>query len=244
MEKPGRGRYSEPESEGESEWLATFADLSTLLLCFFVLLFSISSVDNKKFRSIMNEVRVSFGNAVPMTALEHEEVKDGGDAVINLNLLPKQKTVASELEEIVNDEKLSSSTVVDMGEDGALLRIGGKVMFDSGSAEINPRILSALDKIIIMAIKYPQYHIDIKGHTDNLPISVGKFLSNWELSALRATTVLRYLLENGLEAERLTATGYADTQPLVPNLTSENRARNRRVEFLFKKIVGKSDDQG
>ena len=241
MEKPGRGRYSEPESEGESEWLATFADLSTLLLCFFVLLFSISSVDNKKFRSIMNEVRVSFGNVVPMTALEHEEVKDGGDAVINL--LPKQKTVASELEEIVNDEKLSSSTVVDMGDDGALLRIGGKVMFESGSDEINPRILSTLDKIIIMAIKYPQYHIDIKGHTDNLPISVGKFSSNWELSALRATTVLRYLLENGLTADRLTATGYAETQPLVHNLTAENRARNRRVEFLFKKIVGKSDDQ-
>ena len=234
MDKPGRGHYSEPEGEGESEWLATFADLSTLLLCFFVLLFSISSIDNKKFRSIMSEVRISLGNAVPMV-VEEEEVK--GDAVVNL--LPKQKTMATELEEIINDEKLSSSTVVDMGDDGALLRIGGKVMFESGSDEINPRALSALDKIIIMALKYPQYHLDIKGHTDNLPISVGKFSSNWELSALRATTVLRYLLENGLGADRLTATGYADTQPLVPNLTVENRARNRRVEFLFKKRVRK-----
>ncbi len=242
MEKPGRGHYSEPETEGESEWLATFADLSTLLLCFFVLLFSISSIDNKKFRSIMSEVRVSLGNAVPMTALEHEEVKEGGDAVINL--LSKQKTVATELEDIINDEKLSSSTVVDMGDEGALLRIGGKVMFESGSVEINPRVFSALDKIIIMALKYPEYHIDIKGHTDNIPISVGKFLSNWELSALRATTVLRYFLDNGLGAERLTATGYADTQPLVSNLTSENRARNRRVEFLFKKVVKKGNDQG
>ena len=235
MEKPGRGHFSEPEGEGVSEWLATFADLSTLLLCFFVLLFSISSIDNKKFRSIMSEVRLSLGNVVPMTVLVQEEVKGEGDAVVNL--LPKQKTVATELEEIINDEKLSSSTVVDMGEDGALLRIGGKVMFESGSDEINPRALSALDKIIIMALKYPQYHLDIKGHTDNLPISAGKFSSNWELSALRATTVLRYLLENGLGADRLTATGYADTQPLVPNLTVENRARNRRVEFLFKKRV-------
>ena len=235
MEKPGRGHFSEPEGEGESEWLATFADLSTLLLCFFVLLFSISSSDNKKFRSIMNEVRISLGNAVPMVVVEQEEVK--GDAVINL--LPKQKTVATELEQIINDEKLSNSTVVDMGDDGALLRIGGKVMFESGSSEINPRALSALDKIIAMALKYPQYHLDIKGHTDNLPISAGKFLSNWELSALRATTVLRYLLEKGLGADRLTATGYADTQPLVPNLTVEGRARNRRVEFLFKKRIRK-----
>lgn len=233
MEKHRRGHFVEPEGEGESEWLATFADLSTLLLCFFVLLFSISSIDNKKFRSIMNEVRFSLGNVVPMTALEHEEVKDGGDAVVNL--LPKQKTVASELEQIISDEKLSSSTVVDMGDGEALLRIGGKVMFESASADINPRALTALDKIIDIALKYPQYYLDIKGHTDNLPISAGKFLSNWELSALRATTVLRYMLEKGLEADRLTATGYADTQPLVPNLTSENRARNRRVEFLFKK---------
>ncbi len=235
MEK-SRGHFTEPESEGESEWLATFADLSTLLLCFFVLLFSISSVDNKKFRSIMNEVRVSFGNAVPMTVIEEHEDKGEGDAVINL--LPKQKpqkTVASELEEIVDDEKLSSANVVDMGEDGALLRVGGKAMFKSGSAEINPKAYSVLDKIISMALKYHDFHLDIKGHTDNLPISGGKFSSNWELSALRATTVLRYMLERGLSPDRLTATGYADTQPLVPNLNTENRARNRRVEFLFKK---------
>jgi len=239
MEK-SRGHFTEPESEGESEWLATFADLSTLLLCFFVLLFSISSVDNKKFRSIMNEVRVSFGNAVPMTVIEEHEETGEGDAVINL--LPKQKpqkTVASELEEIVNDEKLSSSNVVDLGEDGALLRVGGKAMFKSGSAEINPKAYSVLDKIISMALKYHEFHLDIKGHTDNLPISGGKFSSNWELSALRATTVLRYMLERGLSPDRLTATGYADTQPLVPNLNTENRARNRRVEFLFKKRAEK-----
>ena len=82
MVKPGRGHFSEPEGEGDSEWLMTFADLSTLLLCFFVLLFSISSIDNKKFRSIMNEVRISLGNAVPMTVVEEQEVK--GDAVVNL----------------------------------------------------------------------------------------------------------------------------------------------------------------
>ncbi len=240
MEKRGRGHFSEPEGEGENEWLATFADLMTLLLCFFVLLFSVSNIDNKKFRSIMNEVRISFGNIVPMTVIEEKE--DKGDAVINL--LPKQKpkTVASELEQIINDEKMSSSTVVDMGADGALLRVGGKVMFESGSAEINPKVYSALDKIISMALKYHEFHLDIKGHTDNMPISAGKFLSNWELSALRATTVLRYMLKRGMGADRLTATGYADTQPLVPNLTSENRARNRRVEFLFKKRVGKGDD--
>lgn len=237
MQKPTRGHFSEPENEDDSEWLMTFADLTTLLLCFFVLLFSISSVDNKKFLSIMNEVRINLGNAAPMMALEHKDVVDGGDAVVNI--LSKQKTVATELKEIISDEKLSNSTVVDMGDEGALLRVGGKVFFESGSAAINPKVHSALDKIVRMAQKNSAYHIDIKGHTDNLPISAGKFLSNWELSALRATTVLRYLLEKGLDPDRLTATGYADTQPLVPNLTAENRSRNRRVEFLFKKRAKK-----
>lgn len=237
MEKPQRGHFQEPDDEGQSEWLATFADLSTLLLCFFVLLFSISSVDNKKFLSIMNEVRLHLGNAVPLAVPAEEKIK--GDALVNL--LPKQKSMASELEEIVRDEKMSDSTVVDLGDEGALLRVGGKVMFESASTEINPKAFSALDKIVSMALKYPLFHLDIKGHTDNLPISDGRFLSNWELSALRATTVLRYLLENGLGPDRLTATGYADTQPLVPNLTAENRARNRRVEFLFKKIERKGE---
>ncbi len=239
MEERKRGYFSEPEDEGSSEWLATFADLSTLLLCFFVLLFSISSVDNKKFQSIMNEIRFGLGVAVPISRVQGEGEKRGGDAVVDL--LPKQKNVASELEQIIKDEKLSNSTVVDLGDDGALLRIGGRVMFDSGSAEINPKAYKTLDKIVDIARNNPDFHIDIKGHTDNLPISGGKFKSNWELSALRATTVLRYMLQKGLNPERVTATGYADTQPLIPNLTPENRARNRRVEFLFKKRAKKSD---
>ncbi|HDS16566.1 MAG TPA: hypothetical protein ENN66_08175 [Proteobacteria bacterium] len=203
MAETRRGHFQEPEDEGASEWLATFADLSTLLLCFFVLLFSISSIDNKKFRSIMTEVRVSLGNAVPLTALEEEEKEETrGDAVINL--LPQQKTVATELEDIVREENPKGSMVLDLGDDGALLRVEGKVMFESASAEINAKAFSALDKIVNIALKYPEYLLDIKGHTDNLPISSGRFLSNWELSALRATTVLRYMLEKGVEGGRLT----------------------------------------
>ncbi len=240
MKEQRRGHFLEPEEDEGVEWLATFADLSTLLLCFFVLLFSISSVNNKKFRAIVNEIRFGLGVAVPIAKVEGEGNKRGGDAV--LNLLPKQKSVASELEQIIKDEKLSNSTVVDLGDDGALLRIGGKVMFDVGSAEINPRAYKTLDKIVDIALKNPEFHIDIKGHTDNLPISGSKFKSNWELSALRATTVLRYLLKRGLNPERVTATGYADTQPLVPNLSPENRARNRRVEFLFKKRERKRNE--
>ena len=86
-----------------------------------------------------------------------------------------------------------------------------------------------------IAREYPEYTINIKGHTDDIPIATERFPSNWELSAVRATTVLKYLIGKGISARRLTATGYGDSDPLVPNTSDRNRAVNRRVEFVLEK---------
>jgi chemotaxis protein MotB len=113
--------------------------------------------------------------------------------------------------------------------------LSGEALFSSGSAALNSGALPNFDQMIQIFDEYPEYTINIKGHTDNIPISTPAFPSNWELSAIRATTVLKYLVSKGIRPQRLTATGYGDILPLVPNTTDENRNKNRRVEFVLEK---------
>ena len=113
--------------------------------------------------------------------------------------------------------------------------VTGTALFDSGFASLNSQGRPIMDGITQIIQEFVEFNVNIKGHTDNIPISTNKFPSNWELSAVRSTTVLRYLLEKGVNAERLTATGYADLLPLGPNNTDEDRQKNRRVEFVLEK---------
>jgi chemotaxis protein MotB len=116
-----------------------------------------------------------------------------------------------------------------------VIQIRGQVLFPSGSATLSREAESIMDQIARIVSRYTEYMVNIKGHTDNVPISTAKFDSNWELSALRATSVLKYFIKRGINPLRLTATGYADILPLVPNNSDENRSRNRRVEFVLEK---------
>jgi len=100
---------------------------------------------------------------------------------------------------------------------------------------LNPSAIPIFDDLIDILFDYPDYNINIKGHTDNIPISTEIFPSNWELSAIRATTVLKYVISRGVNPDRLTATGYGDVMPLLPNTSEENRTQNRRVEFVLEK---------
>ena len=108
------------------------------------------------------------------------------------------------------------------------------MLFNSGSADLLPEAGYILSDIVQIIRNNPHYDVDIQGHTDNHPINTAKFASNWELSAIRATTVLRYLIEDGISQERLTATGFADLRPVASNYTPEGRSKNRRVEFVLK----------
>ena len=116
-----------------------------------------------------------------------------------------------------------------------VIRIHGKLLFPTGSTRLNKRAEPILDDIISILKEYAEYSINIKGHTDNVPISTPQYASNWELSAIRATTVLRYLIKSGVNPKRLTATGFGDMFPRVPNTSEKNRAINRRVEFVLEK---------
>jgi chemotaxis protein MotB len=215
------------DEDDKRAWLVSFADLMTLLLVFFVLLFSISSVNTVVFREIMNSVQRSLGS-------------DNPAALLNTMRGPYVNTERSETDEILiegdKQSKYPKGTLEsDNVESEIRYQIPGEVLFKSASASLEEKAFPALDEIVAVAARNPHYQIDIKGHTDDIPISTETFPSNWELSSVRATSVLRYFIERGISPDRLTATGYANTQPLVPNTTEENRSKNRRVEFVFKR---------
>ena len=137
-----------------------------------------------------------------------------------------------DIEDLIQKKQLGKHIIAQISEGKIYIQIRGKVLFDSGAAQLNDDAKPILDKIVGIIHDYEEFNVNIKGHTDNTPISTAQFASNWELSAIRATTVLKYLIDGEVNPMRLTATGYGDLLPLVTNSSAENRAINRRVEFV------------
>jgi len=227
-------------TDDELGWLVTYADLMTLLLVFFVLLFSLSSLDREKYKSTMELVKVKISeDANMMSLLELMEVPDSIDTKITIEditgLNSREDNLLRDINKYVVDRENSDTIQTYVLEGKIIVRINGQTLFDSGSADLKLSALPILDRIVEVVFDYPEYTINIKGYTDDIPITTERFPSNWELSAIRATTVLKNLIQKGIKPERLTATGYAEMEPLLPNTSEINRATNRRVEFVLEK---------
>ncbi len=228
-----RRRRQEASGGGAPEWLTTYSDLVTLLLCFFILLFSFSSVDAEKFRSIMASFQGGSG------------VLDGGTSLdIPINTIEDYADVESELQSLI--EHLDEYTeTLDLGERitikpeerGVVIRFMDNVLFDSGSAEIKHESLEILKSVaeLLNREEFSNRHIKVEGHTDSDPILKSpKFPTNWELSSARATNVLRYLVESeNIEGNRISSSGYSYYRPIASNDTPENKAKNRRVDIVI-----------
>lgn len=239
------------ENDETSEWLMTYADLMTLLLVFFVLLFSLSTFKVEKYKELLKSIRINPGTGEPTSSLlEFMELPEALETELTIEqitgLKPKKKEEAPGIEqsedEILKDinhfitqKKLGKHVVLEILDGKIIIRVRGKILFQSGQIMLNQKAHPVLDEITCIFSEYDEYNINIKGHTDNVPISTSKFSSNWDLSALRATAVLQYLIKNGVPAERLTATGYGALFPIVPNNSRKNKAMNRRVEFVLEK---------
>ena len=230
MEKTTPSILSEESDHGG--WIVTFADLVTLLLVFFVLMFSISSMNLEKFRAVMKSIQANLGEAVPM--VEKTDLADFQQVGLE-DLSSSQRTMIQDLEHSIQERQMGEHIVLRWDGKRIYISIKGAVLFDSGSAQLNEEVIPILGDIIRIIARNPDYKVNIKGHTDNRPISTPQFHSNWELSAIRATTVLQYLIENGIDPTRLTATGYGDLLPIAPNDSEEHRSMNRRVEFVLEK---------
>lgn len=231
------GEEEEEEAEeGAPAWMATFADMMSLLLTFFVLLLSFANMDVVQFRTMMGSVREAFGVQFETPgdfqgrANTPVAIHEGGSPS-DPSVLP-QSMALMQLQRRLREEGLQH--VVEASEDsrGISLRIRDAVLFDSGSATLLPEALPVLTRIGEISTEFT-HALAIEGHTDDRPISNVRFPSNWELSAARASAVLRHLERAGTGPDEMSIAGYADTRPVAGNDTNDGRAQNRRVEFIF-----------
>jgi chemotaxis protein MotB len=211
--------------EGAPLWMATFSDMVTLVMVFFILMYAIASKNVQTFKSaIIGAEAKSIGVLEALNAVEIQETLQ------NLEMT-KTDDIMSEISGVAEDESLD----VETSQGKIVVRVPGASLFKPGQADLQLSARSVLDAVVGVTNKYPDYKIHIQGHTDDENISTEKFPTNWELSAGRATAVLRYFYDKGVEPESMTATGYADTFPLATNDTVPGRAKNRRVEFVLEK---------
>jgi len=233
-------RDSEDDNIEKSGWLATYSDMVTLLLTFFVLMISYASYNESKFWSVIESTRDALGGSgvlpqwkdsylgseVPARPLNIQNDKE------TQNLIEVAQSIKNLNRDI--DYKITNKGV-------AIILPDEFILFNSGSAKIREEalpVLKQISQILSKALKTKLTYNDIQiaGHADNNPIHTSEFADNWELSAARATNVLRLLVDYGLDKNRLSAVGYADGRPVTPNDTKEGKAQNRRVEIEIIKV--------
>lgn len=234
-------RHHHEEHENHERWLVSYADFITLLFAFFTVLYATAQKDVKKEKDFETSVRKSF-NAPSGGGMPGDMPNPGGLLVPTLDDFPPSSAGINEVSEYVQ-RKLEK----DMGEEefkatvqavrhdtiGVRIQLAASAIFPSGSATLRNEALAPLDRIAEM-LKKTKKKVIVEGHTDNESIHTEIFPSNWELSAARATKIVRYFLQrHRIEARRLTAVAYADQRPLAPNSSEENRTKNRRIEILI-----------
>ena len=235
------------QDENSNSWIVTFADMMTLILVFFILLYTLADYEDKAYRAQISEVNVLDGDGNMVSVIDYATQR-GRDPeplrvvedMLGLKATPDvidtiRPKIFNEMESMIESTDLSDSVILKSVGDQINLQIDGRYLFDSGKADLKDEGTVIFNNLAQLFRENPEYRITIRGHTDDLSIETERFPSNWELSAIRATTVLRYFIQQGIDPERMSATGYADFIPLVPNDTPENRAKNRRVEFVLEK---------
>lgn len=257
----------EPEPDNSKAWLDSYADAMTLLLAFFILLFAFSLVDQKKFQEFRAGVHLAAGKAAP-TLDGGDGILDLGTGISAMVVTPpvlidgEKADVQPEVEEVIEglgevdeeeapelfellEERLAAIGATGFVElerspRGVVVRMDSTVLYQSGSAQIVPDGVAILESLgpVLLAVDNP---IAVEGHTDAQPTNGGGgFVTNWELSSMRAVSVLRYMNEfMDVPGVRLSASGFADTQPRGDNSTEQGRSQNRRVELVV--LIG--DDE-
>lgn len=226
------------DSGGAAPWMNTYADMVTLLLCFFVLLFSFATIDAQKFEAIVRSLQGSLGVLDSGVTVEIEPLEQTFPGMQTSSRDEEFDRIKHKIDVFIKDNNLENNVTLILNERGLLIRMLDATLFDSGKADIREESKYIIDGISDI-IKETENNIRIEGHTDNVPINTFKYPSNWELSTARAVNVLKYLVENhDIEPSRFSAVGYGEYHPIDTNETSEGRQNNRRVDIMIIRTNG------
>jgi chemotaxis protein MotB len=251
----------EEHEEGTSEiWLIPYADVLTLLLALFIVLFASSAIDTQKFHAMMNSFNtilsggpsvMDMGTIVPIGenlgqiglsgyhkggASSNNRNISGGQELTELQKQVQEETVRleqlkGELDAYIEENRLTSQLSTELNNLQLVLRISDNALFASGSADVRQDARSLALAIADMLTDFPEYEVVVSGHTDNVPINNARFRDNWDLSTARALNFMKILLTNDkLDPARFSSIGYGEYRPVADNSTAEGRAQNRRVE--------------
>lgn len=237
MARKKRGQFH----DNHERWLISYADFITLLFAFFVVMYAISSVNEGKYRVFSASLTTAFGKH-PANGPNVVPPINGGDALLrslverrNARLAELQRkqqefmqNIAKDLGRVMRPLVKNGQVSVTQTNRGVVLDINASALFKQGEAALQPAAIKTLGEVA-QVLRGGDQSIEVDGHTDNVPIKTAQYPSNWELSAARASSVVRLFIAHGVQGSRLSAVGLADNQPIVPNDTPEHRARNRRV---------------
>ncbi len=232
------GGHPEPEDPPSSTppWMVTYGDMMGLMLGFFVLLHSFSTMDVIKYRALVGSLKAAFGSQDRQTLAPvipgREAMNPPGQRHAGEGALMEQE-LENKLVAAVQEEGLTGEATLVRTDRGIVLRVHDRIAFEQGSAELLPQSLPLLRKVALVCTVFPR-KVYVEGHTDVIPVRSEIYASNWELSAARAGAAVRFLIAaESLPPEQFVASGLAATVPIASNTSEEGRALNRRVEFIF-----------
>jgi chemotaxis protein MotB len=251
-----RRKRGEDEHENHERWLVSYADFITLLFAFFVVMYAVSQVNEGKYRVLSDTLSSAFRTVPGSTSGAQVAINPNAPMPMAIPFRRPNPNLKTDQTQVVKKEQMRNmakeindalAPLVKEGQvrvtesaTGITVDINASVLFAPGDARLGPAAIQALDAVarILAPTDFP---ITVEGHTDNTPIATAQFPSNWELSGVRASSVVRLFIDNGVDPRRMTATGYADQRPIDDNASPEGRARNRRVAIT---IESKTPDFG
>lgn len=233
-------RQKRAEHDNHERWLISYADFVTLLFAFFVVMYSISSVNVGKYKTFSDSLNVAFDQNAK--AIVNQSAQGSNKIFIDKStseLIVRQRKIQAQMKAVDENLKKVLAPLIAKGivgvhrtTRGVVVDISASTLFKEGDERLQPGAAETLQQVAQLLSQESQ-SVEVEGHTDDVPIKTVQFPSNWELSAGRASSVVRMLVSYGVAERRLAAVGMAANQPIVPNDTPEHRAKNRRVSITI-----------